>query len=194
MTSNQTGRLIGAAFGLVFVLVNAGALSPALAVALRVLAIASFIALFIALRRARVPAAATDRAEDTDGSTDHADGTAPRTFDRGYRLVVAAEVLAALAGVLVVNHLLHAPQATGAWITFVVGLHFFGLAAVWRMPSLRLLAAAMSACGAAGLVLAACGSSPAVIAAVAGIAPGALLLASVWWSVRTGPERVAAAG
>ncbi|MGW7460172.1 hypothetical protein [Streptomyces sp. NPDC054797] len=184
MTSNQTGRLIGAAFGLVFVLVNAGALSPALAVALRVLAIASFIALFIALRRARVPAAATD----------HADGTAPRTFDRGYRLVVAAEVLAALAGVLVVNHLLHAPQATGAWITFVVGLHFFGLAAVWRMPSLRLLAAAMSACGAAGLVLAACGSSPAVVAAVAGIAPGALLLASVWWSVRTGPERVAAAG
>ncbi|MEV7440237.1 hypothetical protein AB0O22_03630 [Streptomyces sp. NPDC091204] len=53
------------------------------------------------------------------------------------------------------------------------------------MPSLRLPAAAMSACGAAGLVLAACGCSAAVIAAVAGIAPGALLLGSVWWSVRT---------
>lgn len=38
---------------------------------------------------------------------------------------------------------------------------------------------------AAGLVLAACGASPAVIATVAGIAPGALLLGSVRWSLRT---------
>ncbi|MFG2988763.1 hypothetical protein ACGFZK_05570 [Streptomyces sp. NPDC048257] len=177
MTSNQASRLIGAVFGLVFVLANAGALPTAAAVALRVLAVAVFIGLFIALRRTRAP--------------QPADGAAPKPFGRGYRLVVAAEVVAALAGAFVVNRVLHAPQATVAWISLVVGLHFFGLAAVWRMPPLRLLAAAMAACGAAGLVLAASGASLAVIATVAGIAPGALLLGSVWWTVRTTPAATA---
>ncbi len=175
MTSVQTSRLIGALFGLVFVLANAGTLPAAAAVALRVLAIASFLWLFLALRRAGAPGDAGR------------DGTAPRLFGRGYRLVVAAEVAAALAGVLVINLVLHVPQATVAWISLVVGLHFFGLAAVWRLPALRLLAAAMAACGAAGLVLAACAASLAVIATVAGIAPGALLLASVARSLRTRP-------
>ncbi|MFA7765991.1 hypothetical protein [Streptomyces sp. NRRL S-448] len=170
MTSHQTGRLIGAIFGLVFIVANAGTLPTAAAVPLRLLAIAWFLWLFIALRRARMPRAGS---------------AAPRMFGRGYVLVVAAEVAAALAGVLVINLVLHVPQATVAWISLVVGLHFFGLAVVWRRPSLRLLAATMAACGAAGLVLAACGASLAVIATVAGIAPGALLLGSVAWSLRT---------
>ncbi|MFG2232016.1 hypothetical protein ACGFNX_18740 [Streptomyces sp. NPDC048723] len=166
MTSHQTGRLIGAIFGLVFIVANAGTLPTAAAVPLRLLAIAWFLWLFIALRRARMPRAGS---------------AAPRMFGRGYVLVVAA----ALAGVLVINLVLHVPQATVAWISLVVGLHFFGLAVVWRRPSLRLLAATMAACGAAGLVLAACGASLTVIATVAGIAPGALLLGSVAWSLRT---------
>ncbi|MGW6570798.1 hypothetical protein ACWGAN_01280 [Streptomyces sp. NPDC054945] len=98
---------------------------------------------------------------------------------------MAAEVVAALAGFLVITPVLHAPQATVAWLSLVVGLHFFGLAAVWHMPSLRLPAAAMTACGAAGLALAACGATLAVIATVAGIAPGVLLLGAVRWSLRT---------
>ncbi|MFB7177162.1 hypothetical protein ACFCYI_05600 [Streptomyces sp. NPDC056257] len=173
MKSHQTSGLIGAGFGVFFVQANAGALPPAVAVPLRLLAISAFVWLFIALRRSRVPSAGG------------ADAPAPRRFGRGYLLVVAAEVVLVAAGLFVVNRVLHAPRATVGWIALVVGLHFFGLAAVWRMPSLRLLAAAMSACGAAGLVLAACGCSAAVIAAVAGIAPGALLLGSVWWSLRT---------
>ncbi|WP_030769937.1 MULTISPECIES: hypothetical protein [unclassified Streptomyces] len=177
MKSNQTGRLIGGVFGLVFVAANAGALPTVAAVALRVLAVVSFVALFIALRRTR-----TTPADGEDAGT----GTAtPKRFGRGYRLVVAAEVLAALAGFLVITQVLHTPQATVAWLSLVVGLHFFGLTAVWRMPSLRWLAAAMTACGAAGLVLAACGASLAVIATVAGIAPGVLLLGAVRWSLRT---------
>ncbi|MFJ6049570.1 hypothetical protein [Streptomyces sp. NPDC092307] len=179
MTSNQTGRLIGAIFGLVFVAANAGTLPTVAAVPLRVLAVVSFVALFIALRRTRTTPAA-------DESTGTVTGTAaPKRFGRGYRLVVAAEVVAALAGFLVITRVLHTPQASVAWLSLVVGLHFFGLAAVWRMPSLRWLAAAMTACGAAGLALAACGASLAVIASVAGIAPGALLLGAVWWSLRT---------
>ncbi|MFG2876547.1 hypothetical protein ACGFYU_16410 [Streptomyces sp. NPDC048337] len=180
MTSNQTARLIGAIFGLVFVQANAGALPPAAAVPLRVLGIAAFIGLFIALRRARVPEGAA------------AGGTTPRTFGRGYRYVVAAEVLLLAAGLFVIARLLHSPQAAVGWIALVVGLHFFGLAAVWRMASVRLPAAAMSACGAAGLALAACGAPPAVIAVVAGIVPGAVLFGSVWWSLRAGRPQAAA--
>ncbi|MFF3084578.1 hypothetical protein ACFVRB_05915 [Streptomyces nojiriensis] len=174
MTSHQTSRLIGAIFGLVFVVANAGTLPTAAAVPLRLLAIASFVWLFIALRRARTAPPASGGG-----------GAAPRLFGRGYLLVVAAEVVAAVAGILVINLVLHVPQATVAWIGLVVGLHFFGLAVAWRRQSLRPLAAAMAACGAAGLVLAACGASLAVIATVAGIAPGILLLGSVWWSLRT---------
>ncbi|MFJ6480078.1 hypothetical protein ACIQK6_08085 [Streptomyces sp. NPDC091682] len=169
MTSHQTGRLIGALFGLVFVLANAGALPTAAAVPVCVLAIASFVGLFVALRRVPAPPAGS---------------TTPRRFGRSFLLVVAAEVAVALAGFLVINLVFHAPQAAVPWLSLVVGLHFFGLAAVWRMPSLRPLAAAMAACGAAGLVLVAGGASLAVIAAVAGIAPGALLLGSVAWSLR----------
>ncbi|MER6250164.1 hypothetical protein ABT224_02025 [Streptomyces sp. NPDC001584] len=181
MTSHQTSRLIGAIFGLVFVVANAGALPTTAAVTLRLLAIASFIWLFIALRRARTSPAGGVGGEARPGAAPRM----PRMFGRGYVLVVAAEVAAALAGILVINLVLHVPHATVAWISLVVGLHFFGLAVVWRMPALRLLAAAMAACGAAGLVLAACGASLAVIATVAGIAPGALLLGSVRWSLRT---------
>ncbi|MBT2482864.1 hypothetical protein [Streptomyces sp. ISL-94] len=171
MTSNQTGWLIGAIFGLAFIQVNAGALPQAVGIPLRVLAIAAFIRLFIALRRARTATA-------TAG-----EGRAPRTFGRGYLLVVAAEVVAGLAGLVLINRVLHTPDATVGWIALVVGLHFFGLAAVWHMPSLRWLAAAMSTCGAAGLALAASGSPTAVIATVAGITPGALLLGAVWRNV-----------
>ncbi|MFD0272897.1 hypothetical protein ACFVHB_03175 [Kitasatospora sp. NPDC127111] len=176
MTSNQTGRLIGAIFGLVFVVASAGNLPTAVGVPLRVLAIGTFVGLFIALRRGRTPRAAADRA-------------AAPLFGRGYRLVVAAEVVVGLAGLVLINPVLHATRASVAWIALVVGLHFFGLAVVWRMPSIRLLAAAMSACGGAGLVLAVCGASAAVIAAVAGIAPGVMLLGSVWWSVRADKAR-----
>ncbi|MBD0695627.1 hypothetical protein [Streptomyces sp. CBMA123] len=63
-------------------------------------------------------------------------------------------------------------------------MHFFGLAAAWRRPALRTLGAGMAGCGALGLVLAFCGASAAVVALVAGIAPGLMLLGSVWWSGR----------
>ncbi|WP_344636493.1 hypothetical protein [Kitasatospora cystarginea] len=172
MTSNQTGPLIGGTFGLIFIQANAGDLPSAIAIPLRALGAAAFLGLLAALRRAPAP---------------RTTGTPQRTFGRGYWLVVAAEVIAAAAGFFVIISVLHAPHATVGWIALVVGVHFFGLAAVWRMAALRLLAAGMSLCGAAGLVLAACGSSPAVIAAVAGIAPGALLLASVWRSALAKP-------
>ncbi|MFC6984141.1 hypothetical protein [Streptomyces cirratus] len=165
MTRTQTGRLIGGIFGFFFIMANAGALPEAVAIPTRMLGVAAFLALVLALRRTRGEQPVTD-----GGGAD---------FGRNYRYVVAAEVVVGAAGLVVINPVLHAAQATVGWIALVVGLHFFGLAAVWRRPSLCWLAAAMSVCGAVGLVLGAYGSSAAVIALIAGIAPGAMLLGSV---------------
>ncbi|MEW1914686.1 hypothetical protein AB0442_41015 [Kitasatospora sp. NPDC085895] len=179
MHTNQTGRLIGAVFGLVFVLANAGALPTAAAIPLRVLAILVFLRLFTAMRRA--------------GAT--ADGTTTRlTFGRGYRLVVGAEVVVGLGGLFVLARVLHVPQAAIGWIALVVGLHFFGLAVVWRMPSVHVMAAGLTACGAAGLALARADAPHAAVATVAGIAPGVLLLSAVAWTLKASKPAVAAAG
>ncbi|MEU9043179.1 MULTISPECIES: hypothetical protein [unclassified Kitasatospora] len=170
MKKDQVGRLIGASFGLVFVQANAGALPTALGAPLRVLALLAFLRVLFAGRGAAAPATAGTAAPSSMG------------FGRGYWYVVAAEVVAVAVGLMVINKVLH--TGTVAWITFVVGVHFFGLAVVWKRPDLHILAGSMAACGVAGLVLAALGASTAVIAVVAGIVPGALLLGSVLWSGR----------
>ncbi|GAA2812645.1 hypothetical protein GCM10010505_43420 [Kitasatospora aburaviensis] len=169
---NQVARLIGAIFGLVFVLANAAALPSAVGIPLRALAVLAFLWLFIALRRDRPAAVATGPATAA-------------TFGRGYRVVVAAEVVAGLGGLIVLNPVLHLPRASVGWIAAVVGLHFFGLAVVWRMPSVHVLAALLTACGAAGLVLAWADAPAAAIASISGIVPGALLLGAVGWTLRS---------
>ncbi|MFD9338494.1 hypothetical protein ACFWBF_29465 [Streptomyces sp. NPDC060028] len=176
MKRDQVGRLIGASFGLVFVLVNADALPVAIAVPVRLLAVVAFLGVVLRRRGGGAPLPVE---QATPGAS----------FGRRYWYVVAAEVLAVLAGLIVINRILHAPRASVGWIALVVGLHFFGLAAVWRRPALHRLATAMTLCAAAGLVLAAYGAPAAVIATASGIAPGALLLASVW---RSGRQAVSA--
>lgn len=179
MTKDRTGRIIGASFGLFFVQANAGALPPRIGTPLRVLAAAAFVALVVLGRRG-----------GATGGTERAAGGAG--FGRRYWYVVAAEAVGLAAGLVVISRVLHAPQAAVGWIAFVVGVHFFGLAAAWRRPQLHVLGAALTACGAAGLALAALGAPTAAIATVAGILPGALLLASVWWGGRTKTEAAAA--
>ncbi len=111
------------------------------------------------------------------------------TFGRHYWIVVAIEVVIGLAGIAVVDGLLHLPRATVAWIALVVGLHFFGLATAWRRPALRRLGTGIAACGVVGLAAAGHGSSPAVIAVIAGIVPGALLLGSACVGIHRVTER-----
>ncbi|ROQ35084.1 hypothetical protein EDD98_4138 [Streptomyces sp. PanSC19] len=178
MTKDQTGRLIGAAFGLVFVQANASALPTAVATPLRLLAIAAFLGVVVfGRRRGRaVPAAGTAVAPGAGVG-----------FGRRYWYVVAAEVLGLAAGLLVISRVLHVPQAAVGWIAFVVGVHFFGLAVAWRRPALHVLAAGLTACGAAGLVLAALDAPVTAVRVTAGVLPGVLLLASVWRSGRRDP-------
>jgi len=77
-------------------------------------------------------------------------------------LVVAAEVVAIAVGSALLNGPLELPHAVVAWISVVVGAHLFALAAVWREAFFRALGAAITFCGAAGVVVAA-GASNAVI-------------------------------
>ncbi|MEU6981387.1 hypothetical protein [Streptomyces sp. NPDC046371] len=186
MTKDRTGRIIGASFGLFFVQANAGALPTRISAPLRVLAGAAFVALVVFGGRGGRAGAG-----GRTGGAEPASGGAG--FGRRYWFVVAAEVVGLVAGLVVTGRVLHAPQAAVGWIAFVVGVHFFGLAAAWRRPQLHVLGAALAACGAGGLVLAALGASGAAIATVAGILPGVLLLGSVWWSGRPGQEVAPAA-
>ncbi|MFF7992290.1 hypothetical protein ACFZDG_21150 [Kitasatospora xanthocidica] len=177
MTNDQVSRLIGGSFGLAFVQMNAGTLPTAAAAPLRVLAILAFLRIVLTRRRA---------AETVAGDARPARGPG---FGKGYWYVVAAEVLGLGVGLYVIANVLDKPDASVAWIAFVVGVHFFGLAVVWKRAALHVLAASMAVCGVAGLVLAVCDVSKPVIAVVSGIVPGVLLLGSVLLAGRTTENR-----
>lgn len=179
MTPEKLGSLIGAVFGLIFVLVNTASVPTALAVLLRVLGVVAFVAVLAAVRR-----------------PGPFKGTRPAGggFGRGYWLVVAAEVLAIAIGLALVNGPLATPQAAVAWISFVVGGHFFALAVIWKQSLFHWLGAALLLCGALGLVLAATGSGTSTIDLVGGVLPGAILLGfGLWGSTRNAGSQAARA-
>jgi hypothetical protein len=103
------GPLIGAAFGLVFVLVNTGSVPTAIGVLLRVVAVAAFLAVLVTVGRSRASASDLSMTVRVPGGG----------FGRGYWLVGAGEVAAAVVGLVVLNTVLHAPQAAVAWISAV---------------------------------------------------------------------------
>lgn len=181
MTANRLGLLIGAVFGTIYVVVNAGTLGSPVGLLLQVVGVAALVGLLVFMFRSRpAPAAATAR---------NAVG-----FSRWYWVVVAAEVVAFFAGTAVLRGPLDLPLAVLPWITFVVGVHFLGLAKVWRAPSLVWLGTGLAACGVLGLLVAVIGAGEAVVAVVAGVAPGLFLLGGSWWgAVRGGREQVATA-
>lgn len=159
----RLGITIGTAFGLVFVLVNAGVLPSPWPTVLRVAGALAFVGVQVALQAAaRRPVPA---------------GPGGVAFTRGYWLVVVLEAVALVVGLQVLARVLDAGEAGVAWVSLVVGVHFFALAAVWREVSLHLLGGALAVCGAAGLLLALTGAGEAAVATVGGVAPGFVLLA-----------------
>lgn len=168
----RLGITIGSAFGLVFVLVNAGELPAPWPVLLRAAGVVAFVGVLLALR------AAAQRPMTGGGDA--------AGFSRGYWAVVAVEVVALIGGLQVIARVLDAPEAGVAWVSLVVGLHLFALAVVWREASLHVLAAALTVCGAAGLLLAAAGAGEAAIATVGGVVPGFVLLAGGLTAATTG--------
>ena len=174
MPGKKVGSVIAAVFGLVYVPVNAGPLPATMRLTLRVLAAIAFVAVLVAIFRSHP---SQDRG-----------GQERRVFGRGYWLVVAAEFVALYLGVRVLSGPLDAPEAGVAWVSLVVGVHFFALAVVLGQPFFRWLGAVITTCGVAGLVLAATGAPEATIALISGVLPGAILLGFGWWGAhRTAP-------
>jgi hypothetical protein len=167
MTPDRFGLVVGAVLGLTYVAVNAGVLPFPLGALLRILGGVAFVCILIALRR--------------DGSTQAGNRPTRRGFGQGYWLVVAAGVAAGALGIVLLNGPLDLPQGALPWVSFVVGVHFFGLATVWDESSLRWLGGGIGVLGALGLGLASAGASDASVASIAGVCPGALLLTGSLW-------------
>lgn len=162
----RRSSLIAAVFGLVYVLANARELAAAPDVTLSVVAIALFLGVLVALRRAATRSTGT--APDTRGAG----------FGRAYRLVIVCELVALTVGLVVVTGPLHTGRAAVAWVSVVVGVHFYALAAIWHRRELNLLGGFITACGVVGLGLAFLGTGVGIapIAVLSGVVPGLLLL------------------
>ena len=163
----RLGSLIGGIFGLIYVEANAGALPDPWAPALQIAALAAFAGLVALLALAR-------------GSRPPVSPEARDGFGRRYWLVVSGEVVAIVAGSVVLHGPAGLPDAVVAWVSVVVGVHFLLLAAIWRLRLFRYLGAAIALCGVAGLTAAGAGAPAAVIATVGGVLPGVLLLAAAY--------------
>jgi hypothetical protein len=109
-------------------------------------------------------------------------GSSP--FGRRYALVVAAMVVAIVAGSEVLRYG-GLPRAVPAWVLFVVGLHFVAFVRILRTPVFGLLAAMMCAVAVAGAVLGAAGV-PAGWDAVIGFGGAACLWIHVVIGLLTG--------
>jgi hypothetical protein len=183
----RLGSLIGGVFGLIYVEVNAGTLAAPAATALRVAGAVAFggLVALIAARRGPGAAPTAEREPVVSAAAATRGGFGPR-----YWLVVAAEVAAIAAGSALLNGPLDRPRAVVAWISVVVGVHFFALAALWRVSLFRWLGAAIALCGLAGLAAAGLDASGAVITTVGGVLPGALLLAAGYLGASAAPGRL----
>ena len=92
------------------------------------------------------------------------------------------EVVAVAVGLALFKRPADTPRAAVAWISFVVGAHFFGLAAIWKRSLFLWLGFSILLCGSLGLVLAIAGPSTGAIDTFAGVLPGGLLLGFGLWS------------
>ena len=91
-------------------------------------------------------------------------------FDHRYWLIVALEAGALFGGLAVINGVLHGKAVSVAWVALVVGVHFFGLARIWRMPLYYWLGGAVAILSLAGFLIYALGGSAAIVGLVSGVA------------------------
>jgi hypothetical protein len=166
------GSMVAITFGAVFVLVNSGGLPAPWPLVIRAvgLVVAAVLIVAVVLVTRREPPAAQAPTSDFMG--------------RRYWLVVALEAVALFGGLAVVNGVLHRSAVSVAWVALVVGVHFFGLGRIWRMPLYHWLGAVMTVLGLTGFLIYALGGSAAVVGLVAGVGSGAALYAAVGAALR----------
>lgn len=161
------GSVIAVAFGLVFIVVNSGELPTPWSLGIRLVAVLIAVVLVVCLVRQLRHAAR------------RAAPQIPMAFGRRYWLIVAAEVVALVVGLILINGVLQVGRFGVAWVAVVVGVHFLGLATIWWPRGFTVLGAVIALLGVAGFVVGALGGSAAAIGVVAGIASGAALFVMV---------------
>lgn len=138
---DSDGALVGAIAGTAFFLLNTGSFPAVVAMVLRILALMIGVPLvirYVVLRRQVVRAGRL-------------------SLGRNYWCLVAGEAIALGSGLAVANAVLHRPDIGAAWISLIVGLHFFILARVWPGGNVNLqlgLAVVITVLGALGMALA----------------------------------------
>ena len=106
-------------------------------------------------------------------------GSVSMFASRGYRIVVALEVVAIIAGAIVLNATGH-PGYVAAWIAAVVGVHFLGFGSLFAR--FYYVVGALIVLGAlAALVVGLAGSGRRAIEATAGLVTAAALLSAAGW-------------
>jgi hypothetical protein len=170
------GSLVAASFGLVYLLVNSGSMPAGAGWAVRLGGGAAFGIVLVAIVRAAGSTAPMD-------ITRHGSGV----FGRAYWLTVAAEVVSLAAGLWVLREVFGVPRAGVAWVSFVVGVHFFALARIFRQPFFHWLGAGITVSGLTGLLLVAADAGQPLVDVISGICPGVLLLVAGWWGARREP-------
>lgn len=161
------GAFIPVVLGLVFIEANSGQLQRDWQVVVQPVGVLAAAALIIAIARARRAAGAEQAAAGR------------LAFSRGYWVIVAIEVAALLAGLIVINAVFGVHELYVPWIALVVGVHFFGLGRIWDTGWLHVLGAVVAVLGAAGFVLYAAGAPNVVVALVSGVSSGAALYLAV---------------
>jgi hypothetical protein len=166
------GSIVAITFGTVFVMVNSGGLAAPWSMLIRLVGVLVAAALVVGLVFVARSAPAATQAP------------ASGFVDRRYWLIVLAEAVALFGGLAIINNVLHRSAVAVAWVALVVGVHFFGLARVWRMPHFSWLGAAITALGLAGFLIYALGGPATAVSLVAGVGSGAALYAAVAVALR----------
>ena len=110
---------------------------------------------------------------------------------RRYRRVVGVEVALCLAGAVAFGASGH-PHYVAAWVLLVVGVHFWPLATMMRMPALAVTAVVETLVAVVAFVLGVAGVADSTF--VAGGLGGAVMVVAALVSAAQGRRRVAAVG
>ena len=181
------GSTIAAVFGVIYVFANSGELPAGAAWTLRAAAVA--VVAVVAVRVLTASRAVGHGVEGAvAGPVRDGDSSRPAPFGRGYWLIVVAEVVAILVGVRLLAGPLDRPEAGVAWVSVAVGVHFFALAAHFRLSFFHLLGVLVTACGVAGLALAFTTTWAAAVAVTGGVVPGFVLLGFAVWGTGRHPR------
>lgn len=104
---------------------------------------------------------------------------------RAYRLIVVGQVIAIVAGAIVLSRTGHAPYLPG-WVAVVVGVHFLGFG--WFFwAGYYLLGGALIAAGVVGAIVGLAGYSSGSVAATTGLIAALSLFAAAGRVLRPAP-------